>query len=126
LPERPGALLVSLGLFDFAQGRLHYGLVERHLFRREGAVDFHLQLVGQILDDGGVGFEATQDERPGQPAQPRRGLGVLVAFDGQGEFVAEAALRAEQAGIEELHHRPQLQEPVLDRRAGERDAIARG
>ena len=53
--------------------------------------------------------------------QPLRGLVVAVALDRDRELGAELLGRAEQARAGELHDRPQVGQPVLDRRAGQRD-----
>ena len=88
------------------------------------AEDLHLQLVGQVGDDALVGLEPAQDERAGQALQPLGGLGVALAWIGTKKVRRNSAWRAEQAGIEELHDRPEVADVVLDRRAGQGDAVA--
>ena len=48
---------------------------------------------------------------------------IVVAFDRRREARAELGEVAEQARRDHRHDRPQLAEPVLDRRAGERDVL---
>ena len=47
----------------------HDRLVERGLLAGEGAVDLHLLLLGQVLDDRPVGLQPAQDERRHQPLE---------------------------------------------------------
>src|SRR5262249_29742322 len=89
------------------------------------APDLDLLLLRQVTDDRLVGLEAPQDERPGGPAERRRGLLVAVRLDGRREPFTERLPGPEQSGVGELHDRPQLGEVVLDGRAGERDPPAR-
>jgi hypothetical protein len=53
-----------------------------------------------------------------------RRCAATVALNGPGKAGAERLLRAQIAGVEELHDGPQFREAVFDRRAGEGDAIA--
>ena len=46
----------------------------------------------------------------------------LLRLDRHEEVAPELGLAAQQAGVEELHDRPQVADVVLDRRAGQRDA----
>ncbi len=110
---------------DPLQRLLDHRLVQCGLFGRQVAVDLHLQLVRQVLDNGGVGLEAAQDERPHQPFQPLGSQPILVAFDGQRKRLAEPGLRAQEPRVEELHDRPQLRQPVLDRRTGQGNTVGR-
>ena len=52
-------------------------------------------------------------------AKPRRSLGELL---GEG---AEGARRAEQSRVQEVEERPEIDEPVLDGRARQRDPASR-
>ena len=108
---------------DPLQRLLDHRFVQGGLLSAQVAVDLHLQLVRQVLDDGGVGLEAAQDEGPHQPFQPFDGRLVLVAFDGQGKTLAEPGLRAQEPRIEELHDGPQFGQPILHRRAGQGDTV---
>ena len=54
------------------------------------------------------------------PLQPPGRLLVAVPLDRDGEALPELPGRAQQAGREDVHDRPQLREPVLHRRPGQR------
>ena len=110
----------GLGLLDAVEHVVDDRPVEAGLLPGEVAQHVHLDLVGQVGDDRPVGLEPPEHERAGEPLQGGGRRLVAVALDGNGEAVPERRLRAEQAGVEEVHQRPQLEEPVLDRRAGER------
>ena len=58
------------------------------------------------------------------PPQPHGRVVVTVPLDRRGVAAAEGAAGIEQAGVEEVQDRPQLVQPVLDRRARERDPVA--
>ena len=98
-------------------------LVERRLLARQVAERLHLGLVRQIGDDGLVGLQPPQDVRPHQLAQ-RRVRVVRLCREPLGER-RELLARSEQARVEEVEDRPEIAKPVLDRRAGERDARPR-
>src|SRR5581483_2739071 len=59
----------------------------------------------------------------GEALQSRRRFGVVVQLDGDEEGATELGLRAEKAGVEELPDRPQVADVVLDRGAGQGDAV---
>ena len=82
-----------------------------------------LDLVGKVGDELAVGLGAAEHERLGEPAQPGRGVGVAVRSIGRGEAVPEPLPAAEHARVDGVEDGPQLGEPVLDRRAGERDLL---
>ncbi len=48
-----------------------------------------------------------------------------MLFDGNREPLAELTLRAEQAGVEQVHDRPQFAQMILDRRTGQCHAARR-
>ena len=97
--------------------------VERRLLAGEPVVLGDLDLLRQVVDDAGVGLHASQQVGADDAAQQGGGLVVAVALDGDGEALPEAFGAAEHAGVEEVHDRPQLGQPVLHRGAGERDAV---
>ena len=55
--------------------------------------------------------------------QPGRGVVVAVPLDRLGVPLPERGGRAEQAGVGELHQRPQVGQPVLHRGTGDRDPV---
>ena len=55
----------------------------------------------------------------------RSASGSLLGLDRHVERPLELGLGAQQAGVEELHDRPQIADVVLDRRAGQGDRGAR-
>ena len=101
-------------------------LVERCLLPRERAVDLVLLLLGQVLDDVRVGLETPQHKGAHHLLERLAGLGIAEPLDGHGELATELTQAAEQAGVGELEDGPELGQPVLDRRAGERDAMVGG
>ena len=115
----------ALGLVDAAQHVVHHRLVERGLLLGEGAETVHLHLLGQVRDDGAVGLEPAQNERPGERPQMGRRLLVAEPLDGDHEALPERRRRPEQARVQHLHDRPQLAEVVLDRGAGQGDPARR-
>ena len=99
-------------------------LVHRRLLAGELGVGDLFDLVGQIGQQPAVGLGAPEDERLREAAQSRRGIGVAVAFDRRAELLPEPAESPEQAGVHGVEDRPQLAQPVLDRRAGEGDLLS--
>src|SRR4029079_11417543 len=92
--------------------RLLDGQVARHLLdrdRRELDVDL-----------GGV-LGPPEEERPDERAEPLQRLRVATGLDRRRKRPLERLARAQEAGINEIHDRPELTEPVLDRRAGQRE-----
>ncbi len=113
-----------------------FGQVEFALLVAERAVEPLLDAVGQILRD--VFFQAAQQQR----AQLRRKPFARDALDGLGfspprlfprrvshglrtRLVSfrELLLVAEIAGLDKIHDAPQIQQPVFQRRAGERQLV---
>ena len=114
-----------LRLLDLLHHVLDDRLVQGRLLAGQWRVDPDVQLVRQVGDHPGIRFEATQHERRGQGPQPRgRGL-VAVRFDGHSEPRSERARRPEQTRVGEVEYRPQLVQPVLDRRARKGDTVLR-
>ena len=98
-------------------------LVERGLAAAQAAERVDLGFVGQVGDDAAVGLEPAQNVRPDERAQREVGVAAFARGEPFGE-VGELLGPAEQAGVEEIEQRPQVGQPVLDRRAGEGDARA--
>ena len=118
--EHQAPPLHAVDLLELVGQVLHRLLVERRLLAAQGAEGLHLGLVGQVGDDALVGLEAAQDVGTHQIAQRR--VRVLRPVGEALDEGRELLGRAQQAGIDEVEDRPQVAEPVLDRRAGERDA----
>ena len=73
----------------------------------------------------GSRLAAPEQEGPHQPGQAVGGLGVAVALDRHGDLRAGSRRAVpSRPGRGPVEDRPQLGEPVLDRRAGEGDAGA--
>ena len=97
-------------------------LIERRLLAGELAERLHLGLVRQVGDDRLVGLQPPQDVGPHQLAQrPVRIVWPLRQPLGEAR---ELLRRSQQPGVDEVEDGPQIAEPVLDRRAGERDLRA--
>jgi hypothetical protein len=98
----------ALGCLDLGEHVLDDRAVEARLLAGEVAALVELDLVGQVGRDRGVGLLASQHERPGEPPQPGSRLVVVEPLDRDGEALAERGLGTEQAGVAEVHDRPQL------------------
>jgi hypothetical protein len=112
---------VVAGLVDAAE---HVGdgrLVQACLLLRQVAPDLDLLLVRQVGDDRLVRLQAAQQERLSDPPQPLRRLLLVADPLHRDRVLPEGLRRAEQAGVGELHDRPQLRQLVLHRRPGQRD-----
>ena len=123
--QHVAAALDALGVLDLLHHVVDDGLVQRGLLGGELAVLLDLDLLGQVVDDRRVGLDPAQDVGPGDRAQPLGRLGLPVPFDRDRVAGAEPLRGAEQAGVEEVHDRPQLGEPVLHRGPGQRDPVRR-
>ena len=66
----------------------------------------------QVLQHLGLG--AAQQKGRDDAAQPLAHGGVLLAFNGAGKALLELRLRAQQAGVEQAHQRPQLRQAVFN------------
>ena len=97
---------------------VEHRLVEPDLLGRHRAVVELVDLVGQLGGDLGLGLRAAEQQDAVQ--RPQRGLAVARHLGD------ERRPRADEAGVGEVEDRPQVAEPVLDRRAGEREAGAGG
>src|SRR5947208_670699 len=107
---------------DSSHRLLHRCLVERGLLARERADDLHLLLGREVPYDPRVALHAAQDEWPDDSPEALRDVVAPVAFDGDSDLAPEAFERSKEPRIQVLRDRPQLGQPVLDRRAGECDA----
>ena len=103
---------------------VHAVLVERGLPAAESAIGLDLGLLREVGDDGAIGLEAPQDVGPHEIAQ--RSVGTGWAGCEALRVARKLLLGAEQARQQEVEERPQVAEMVLDRRAGQGDARARG
>ncbi len=111
-----------LGLGDGGHGLGHHRSVQRDLLGGERDEPVGLGLGRQVGDDVGVGLAPAQEERPHQAGEVLGGVGVAVAFHPHRHLTPEAVERAEQAGGGPVEERPEVDEAVLDRGAGECEA----
>ncbi len=121
--EDRAAALDALALFEDLRQIVDRALVEDGLDPGQRAEGGDLRLVGQVGDDPPVGLQAPENVRAEQPAQ--RAVAVLLARRHAPRRAPELLRAAEQARLQEVEERPEIAEPVLDGRAGERDAGAR-
>ena len=93
------------------------------LFVAERAIEALLDAVGQILRD--VFFQPAQQQRTQFRGKPFAGdaLFRLRIFTARFIGFQKLFLVAEIAGLDKIHDAPQVQQPVFQRRAGERDAV---
>ena len=96
--------------------------VERGLLAAERAERFELGLVRQVRDHRLVGLQSPQNVWPHQFAQ--RAVGIVRPLRQALGELRELIGRTQQARIDEIEDRPQIAQPVLDRRAGEGEARA--
>ena len=121
--EHDAPALDAVGVLELLGELVDRLLVERGLLAAQRAEGLHLGLVGQVGDDALVGLQAPQDVGAHQLAQ--RSVGIVRPV---GELLGEGREllgRSQQAGIDEIEDRPEIAEPILDRRAGQRDARCR-
>ena len=131
------ALLLD-GLHDLVAAAAQFGQVKFPLLVAERTIAPLLDAVGQILGD--VFLQAAQQQRTQLGRKPFArdalgGFGFLAArrlFHRRGivghlraRFVGfdKLFLIAEVAGLDEIHDAPQIEQPVFQRRAGERQAV---
>jgi hypothetical protein len=107
---------------DLARQSLDRLRVQPGLHAREPAVDRHLRLVRQVGDHPPIRLHAPQDVRPDQRAQ--RPEPVALLREPLAERL-ELGLLAEQPRAREVQQRPQVDQRVLDRRAGQHQPLAR-
>src|SRR5579859_3604772 len=124
--HQPPALDAFLSRLDLGHHVRDGRLIERRLLGGQIAPDFHLLLLRQVRDDRFVGLEPPQDERPGEPFEPLRDFLVGAPLDRDGIPLPELLGRPEQPWVGKFHDRPQVAQPVLHRRPGQRDPGPRG
>ena len=95
--------LNPLAVVERIRRLLDHSPVERRLLFGQRGEDVHLQLLGQVVNDGLIRLQASQDERPGQPFQTLRGLRVVVGLDRHEKLAFERGLVAQKARIEKFH-----------------------
>ena len=81
-----------------------------------------LRLGRQLGFDLALG--AAKQERPDAPGQQLAAVAVALLLHRRAEDAGEATLVTEQPGDQEAHLRPELTQMVLDRRAGQAQAVA--
>ena len=116
--------LLGDGLHDLVAAAAQFGQIKFALLVAELAIAALLDAVGQILGD--VLLQAAQQQRAQLGREPAAGdalggFGVLAAARLVG--LEEMFLVAEVAGLDEIHDAPQIEQPVFQRRAGEREAV---
>ena len=112
--------LHSIDVFELAGQLFHCLLVKRRLLAAQGAEGFHLGLVGQVGNDALVGLQASQDIGAHQVAE--RTVRVMRPVGEAFDEGRKLLRRSQQSRIDEVEDRPQVAEPILDRRAGQRNA----
>ena len=95
--------------------------IEARLLEREPAVLLRDGDLGKLELDLGAVLGAAQDERLHHRPQPLERAAVAVGLDRPRERPLEPLAGAEQAGVDDVHDRPQLVEAVLDRGPGHRE-----
>ena len=115
----------ALGFLQPALDVLDERLIERGLLAGERNGKDLLGLFRQVVDDIRVRLQPAQNKRSGELAQLFGHLGVVFALDGFGEVVAEKARRPQHPGVNEVQDGAHLRQAVLNRRAGQREAVAR-
>ena len=108
-----------LAFLDPGHHLVQHRLVEGGLLSGDVAKDLHLDLVGKVGDDRPVRLEPAEDERLGRLLEPGGDLLIAVSLDRDRDPAPEVGGGTKQARIQEVHDRPELGEPVLDRGAGE-------
>ena len=108
---------------DVGHHRVDRRLVEGRLLDRERAELGRVLPRRQVGEHVRVDLPPAKEERLRHPHERLLGLGLGPPLDRRGDEAAKAGPRAEQAGVQDVHDRPQVVEPVLDGRAGERDPV---
>ena len=96
-------------------------LVGVGLFLRHLTVAELLRFCWQLLSY--LGFVPPQNKRLDEGVQPSGAALVLMLFNGLEEFLTKKGLRAQQAGIDEGHLRPEVHGAVFHRRTREDEAV---
>ena len=115
----------ALVLLDPRHPAVDGRLVEARLLEGELAVLLRDRDLRQLELDLGAVLRPPQDERLHHRPEPLERPRVAVRLDRACEAALEPLARAEQAGVDDVHDRPELVEPVLDRRARHRERAAR-
>ena len=92
---------------------VEHGLVQADLFMRHGAVGELVDAVGQLGGNLRLRLGATEYEHAIECVQRR--LSSPACVPGTLQLRDERCPRADQARVAEIHDRPQVTEPVLDR-----------
>ena len=109
---------VGLDAEELSAGAFQFRIVEQTLWSFKIDDDF---VFGARRKFGGdLGFRAAQEEVTHAAVQTRRRSGVFDRV-----LTAERRLRAEQTGLREGEQAPQIEQPVFDWRAGEREPMGR-
>ena len=106
----------AVGIRDVGDELVEHRLVEADLLGRHRAVIELVDLVGQFGRDLRLALRPAEQQDAVQ--RPQGGFAVARHLGD------ERRTRPDEAGVGEIEDRPQVAEPVLDRRAGERDARA--
>src|SRR5439155_12839750 len=104
---------------ELPRERVDSSLVERCLHAGETAVRLHLGLVGQVRDDVRIVLPPPEKIRLHEPAQRR--IRLLPPPRERLREARERARRSEEPRVQEVEERPEIGEPVLHRRPGERE-----
>ena len=99
--------------------------VQARLLERELAVLLRDRDLRQLELDLGAVLRPPQDERLHHRPQALERASVSAPLDRPRERALEPLAGTEQAGVDDVHDRPQLVEPVLDRGARHREGAAR-
>ena len=119
------ARLLALGDVGGDDELVEHRLVQADLLGRHRAVVELVDPIGQLGGDLRLGLRAPEHQDAVERAQGVLGGARRFAFAVR-ELRDELRPRADETGIGEVEDRPEVAEPVLDRRARERDAHARG
>ena len=85
-----------------------------------------LHLVGQIFDDGLIGFQPPQNEGFHQLFEGGGAAAIVVPLDRQLKLLAKLGLLAQIAGIEEVKDGPEIHQAVFYGGAGEGQPMGGG
>ena len=77
----------------------------------------------QVGEHVGIDLSPAKQEGLGHPDERLLGVGLGSALDRRCDQPAKTGARAEQTGVQDVHDRPQVVQPVLDRRAGQGDTM---
>src|SRR5678815_5475314 len=120
--NHPAPVDSFLSRFELARQFLHTVLVQRRLLSRKLAIRFHFGLLGQIADDGFVGFQPPQYVWPYKFA--KRCVGIVSPFR---KFFGESfdfTRRPEQTWVCEVKDRPKIAQAVFNGRTCQYDPLS--